>query len=196
MANRFKVIERIKIRRKQPGLIRAWTIQPLRVWEQLQERGQLFAEPDLATMDFIEAYDWMKGQMRQRLPRYQGHYPWWFFIGKKHDLKSWYNDVDEQAVRMEMAFEKEDILISHFDAWHMVLNNTYLPVTAEEDDEFERRAKSFSKAHKEKLIRNSWERIFSPDLLTSSDWSEGVLQGCVGALDIESVLKVELLAKR
>ena len=56
--------------------MRLWTIQHLRVWEALRERGYFRADGRTAYHHFRPAYRWIAGQMERRLPGYRtGRYP-------------------------------------------------------------------------------------------------------------------------
>lgn len=70
-----------RVGKARPGTVCRWTIQPPAIWESLRRTGHLYV--DLAQYSdpaFLvrhrEEYDWMREQMAQRLPGYQGHYPW------------------------------------------------------------------------------------------------------------------------
>ena len=55
------------------------TVQPVAVWERLRREKRLSvdpAHPDFYGSKYRLAYDWLRGQMRERLCGYAGHYPW------------------------------------------------------------------------------------------------------------------------
>src|SRR5436853_7853922 len=54
--------------------MRLWTVQPLVVWEQLEQLGLLFVdEIRLSTPGYVpESYRWLALQLEQRLPDYPG----------------------------------------------------------------------------------------------------------------------------
>src|SRR5688572_14841583 len=96
-----------------PGTLRLWTFHEPSVWERLQQNGHLFI--DLAYQDdpdfilaFLPQYDWMREQMVQRLPTYEGHYPWWAWFRPKPDLRRWgwrLFQPGTPSVRLELALE-------------------------------------------------------------------------------------------
>ncbi len=69
--------------------VRVRTRQPLEVWEQLQRRGHLYAEPARIRLHYEGAlhyeswewirrsHSWMRDRMVERLPGCRGHWPWW-----------------------------------------------------------------------------------------------------------------------
>lgn len=57
--------------------LRVWTIQRVEVLAQLTTARVLYAAPACVPKESLRAYIWMCAQMRQRLPHYDGHYPWW-----------------------------------------------------------------------------------------------------------------------
>lgn len=140
--------------------MKLFSIQPINVWEKLQQEKVLLADPLLGdhidpdwpekggTLEedrFYIAYDWMRQQMTKRIPDYQGNWPWWAWHTwgqrdgqplHKPDLRYerfLYAD-GEQHVRIELQIPDDKVLLSCFDGWHSVLNHWYLCYTDEEDD--------------------------------------------------------------
>ncbi|MCK4355575.1 DUF3841 domain-containing protein, partial [Candidatus Bipolaricaulota bacterium] len=67
--------------------LRVWTIQPAEVLARLTAARVLYADPACVPKEFHHAYIWMCAQMRQRLPHYGGHYPWWGWHTPRPDLR-------------------------------------------------------------------------------------------------------------
>lgn len=186
----------------KPGTIRLWTIQPLWAWERLQEQKTLFSDPTQEEFfqDFQADYDWMRDQMRRRLPDYAGHYPWWAYEHKP-DLRCYTRSSPERHVRLELAISPERVLLSAYGAWHFVLNSWYLPHSVE-DVEHERESDAWDAELKQygldpyrgrplpepwhSRITTSWERIFDVDELRETN----TIQACFERLDLADVVKV------
>lgn len=183
--------------------VRLWTIQPRAVWERLRRDRTLWVDPtDPAfSHDFREDYDWMRGQMRRRLPGYGGHYPWWAY-DYKLDLRSFRHRRGQgQWVRLALALPPERVLLSAYGAWHFVLNRWHLPHAAD-DAGYERESAAWDAelaAHKldpyatqplpepwHSRMVASWERIFDVDDLRETN----TIQACFERLDSADVVGV------
>lgn len=118
-----------------------WSMQPIEVWLQLQREGQLAANPVLGGMWETEncrhAYEWIRVQMRKRLPAhaYSGGWPWWAWTTKpdlRHHRNIW--RIGQRGVRMELSLPTERALFSRFGAWDAVLNQYHYSC---DDDAYE-----------------------------------------------------------
>lgn len=163
--------------------IRVWTIQPLQVLVRLAEEQVLYADPHQIPEEFRHAYDWMRDQMWRRIHGYSGRYPWWGWASPCPDLRqSGHLPRGTRGVRLELALAPVEVLLSDFDAWHVVLNHGYLALSENEEEEWDQR---FETAVPNRLawpppepwyadILDSWERIFQLEVLTASDyWGAG-----------------------
>jgi hypothetical protein len=67
---------------------RLWTVQPLVVWEQIQQHGTVHAdETRFLTPGYVpHSCRWLVQQLQQRLPGYPGTLPWWAYC-EKPDLR-------------------------------------------------------------------------------------------------------------
>ena len=164
-------------------LMRVWTIQLLEVLSRLEEERVLYPDPAYMSQEFRYAYDWMRDQMQRRIPGCGGHYPWWGWHSPRPDLRqSGHLLRGTQGVRLELELEPSQVLLSDFDAWHVVLNRGYLALSEDEDEAWYRR---FEVAVPNRWawpppepwhsdILTSWERIFDLETLATSDyWGEG-----------------------
>ncbi len=192
----------------RPNTVRLWTIQPLWVWERLCKQKSLFSDPSQLEhfLDWKEDYDWMRNQMRRRLPNYLGHYPWWAY-DYKTDLRHRHTDSSGQHVRLELGVPQERVLLSAYGAWHCALNKLYLPYAIEDaeyqhesdawDEELERYGLNPYSGYPlpepwQTRMTASWERIFDVDDLRETN----TIQACFEHLDLEDVLKVTVFTPR
>jgi hypothetical protein len=98
----------------------------------------------------------------------------------KPDLRSsyWLTTPGTRAVRLVIRAPDELVLLSDYEAWHAVLNNTYLSLTEREDREIERKYPNPPR----RVLKASWIRIFD---LEAGDprWrgkpNERSIQACV-----------------
>lgn len=145
-----------------------YTIQGRRHWQEALHQGVLSGGPFLYHVDedWRPAYQWMKKQMRKRLPWFSGDSPVWAWHGK--ELTNWapdqaWGDEGEEMVLLRFQVPETRVLISDFDAWHFALSNTHLFDMEEENQE---------------AIETSWEAILSPETLPE-DLTSGRIQLCV-----------------
>ena len=123
-----------------------WTIQPVGIWNTIQDTGVYRCDPIKSLMtdlQFQEKYEWLIGQMKKRIgPPPDGvTYPvWaWYMQNGKHrkpDLRSerWgYGPGGEDYVCIEFEVPDDQVLLSDFDVWHIVLNNDLISEAEEED---------------------------------------------------------------
>ena len=190
-----------------------WTIQPREVWEALQEAGTLIVDskhsdcfPDFG-QEFRSSYDWLVGQMTERIPGYSGNYPWWAWV-KPPDMRReiWNLSKGEPFCLMELSIPDEKVCLSDFIFWHYVLSEWYCYWTIEEEEAWdnewqERLGKHWSEKRMDKVTRqeyrkrleDSWKRIFegdSPDR-QASVWQELVLQATFEPLNLSDVISVK-----
>ena len=160
--------------------MRLWTIHCADAWAAAQRRGVLRADGRRITLrDLRPAYRWLMDQMRCRLSGYAGRYPVWAWSAPKPDLR-WRAHLPPgtPGVRVEFVAPADAVLLSDFDAWHIVLARDYLALTEEEDEAWEGRARAATgmdfprfealPSDLQAEVRASWERIFDLDALNAA----------------------------
>lgn len=158
--------------------MRVWAIQPLEVLDRLEAEPVLYADLAHVPEEFRDAYDWMRAQMQRRISGYGGHYPWWGWHSPRPDLRqSGHLPRSTRGVRLELELDPAQMLLSDFDAWHIVLNRGYLALSEDEDEAWYQRFEAAvpdwrnwpppEPWHSDILI--SWERIFDLKTLATSD---------------------------
>ncbi|WP_289139194.1 DUF3841 domain-containing protein [uncultured Brevibacillus sp.] len=162
-----------------------WTMQTDEAWKQYEKQGYLEGTPEHAM--YSEEYQWIIKQMKQRLPNYRGEYPIWLWI-KKPDMRSTgHFEGGTKCVRLTLEIDPKNVLVSDFDDWHCVLNNTFC---ADKEQEWEAHYEGNLEITKEE----SWHRIFDIDRHRDPEWhGEGKrrLQGTTGRMELSCVKKVE-----
>ncbi|WP_332650063.1 DUF3841 domain-containing protein [Lysinibacillus sp. 54212] len=162
-----------------------YTIQSKAAYEQAVKTGTLSTSKDYVCEDFLSPYDWMIGQMKDRIG-HRGTYPIWLWTEKR--------DLNDEAllpsgtsgVQIEVELPIEQVLMSDFMAWHIVLMNEFLALNEEEDEEFSAGKCSITK-------EASWERVFDLQLLNGSDYwaGEQVIQVTTGEINVSQFKAVE-----
>jgi hypothetical protein len=168
-----------------------WSIQTKQAWEAALERGYLVGDPKYIWEGFIEPYHWMMEQMKKRIKGYQGEYPVWVWIKKPDLRRTAHLPPKTEGVRLKIEKPDDQVLLSDFDAWHFVLNNSFFSLNEEEDKLFESGALPMTK-------EESWERIFDFNLPRDPEWVGEVerIQGTTGKISIEQVKSVQFFIAR
>lgn len=167
-----------------------WTLQTEIVWEHFKKQGYLEGSPAHAM--YPEEYKWMMKQMKKRLPNYRGEHPIWLWMKKPDMRQTGHFQEGTRCVRLTVELEETDILVSDFEDWHFVLNNSFCSDNEQEDSAFE---KGLLKITKEA----SWERIFDLNRIRDPKWhgdGERMLQGTTGRIEMHRVKKVEHFVTR
>lgn len=177
-----------------------WTIQHRDAYQLLMKKGVLRAnEQFLFCKDELRfAYDWMAKQMKIRIgsPPDSIKYPvwaWYQWEGQKtrRDLRfSGYAKRGTPMVQLEFEIDEKKILLSDFDDWHVVLNNTYLADNKQDFDDF------YATSHKDRKheIEISWNKIFETEKYCP-DWNTPLdsksIQATLWEINISQIKKVE-----
>ena len=157
--------------------MRLWTIQSKNAYDALMQNGVLHCDATLSPLlkedEFKNAYDWLVIEMTKRI----GKAP----KGVKYPIWAWYQ-YDENRNRpnlrseiynyfgehylIELEITDEDVLLSCFDYWHIILNNGYInscsenefceAIAKEEDAYFE----SLTKKEQDIFKKETWKRVF------------------------------------
>ncbi|MED4403727.1 DUF3841 domain-containing protein [Metabacillus fastidiosus] len=166
-----------------------WSIQDKQAWAHALKVGYLEGNPDyICIEDFYDSYEWMKKQMRKRLPSYNDEQPIWLWL-KKPDMRyAAHAERGTEIVRLTIELPEETVLVSDFDKWHIVLSEHFCSDTEEEDDLFEQEKLEISK-------EESWERIFDLTRPRDPEWwgkeENAVYQAVTGRIYLDSIKKVE-----
>lgn len=148
-----------------------WTIQTEELYHSILETGQYACDPNQIDMtEFTEMYDWLVLQMRERIgePPNGVISPVWAWHTQKSkrqkpDLRSerWSNGYDgEKFVCLEIEVPDEQVLLSDFDLWSIVLLNDLISETEEEDEELNRIYKSLAPKRQLEMKYENWKRVF------------------------------------
>ena len=132
-----------------------WTIQPERIYCFILKTGQYTCDPGQVVMsEFTKMYDWLALQMKERIgePPEGIIYPvWaWHTQSSKHqkpDLRSerWSNGYDgDKFVCLEIEVPDEQVLVSDYDLWSLILLDVLITETEEEDNEIEKTYKALT----------------------------------------------------
>lgn len=161
--------------------MRIWSIQSSEAWEHLNAHGRLEASKHHSTNSWPHAYSWMRDQLAKRIgePMRSDAAPLWGWyqwcnVSKRPDLRSLRHHWGPEGNHVMIKCKLPDggVLLSDHDAWHITLNNSYLPLNADDDQQFWEKlshagwqAGSPKPDHLLQEIQKSWERIFDLEAL-------------------------------
>ena len=112
--------------------------------------------------------------MKKRLSRYKGAFPLWCWLYPQPDVfEHGHLAEGAQGVLAEMLVSPSRVLLSDFDAWYHVLNLSFLPLSWEEDKQWDMRFQTCDYQTLPQIfqdeIHTSWERIFDFETLDASE---------------------------
>ena len=121
--------------------MRLYTVQPKEVWEQIKsgqdficdkKKSEYLDETDISNRGFINGYNWLVKQMNKKIQNPDKiEYPIWAWykregINEYPDLNGLGLGYNEPCVMIELEVPDEEVLLSDFDLWHCVLNDSYI----------------------------------------------------------------------
>ena len=189
--------------------MKLWSIQSDRVWKALCKKGRYrtyrsYIDP-WWWKHFEFSYTWMREQMQKRIgpPPVKNLLPVWAWAHwrgnkgctkDKPDLRALRFSVEKgQYHRIELEVAASRVLLSDFEAWHMVLNHSYVSLSEKEYDEFYAKVKKHPwPKHLERKMHKSWERIFNMEA-GDPEWNgkpeEKSVQACLWEIRLDDVKK-------
>lgn len=193
-------------------------------YEILQSEGSLFYrdhwvdDPD--DKDFWRTpFRWLSGEMRKQIgPPPEGvTYPLWAWYQwdgakkRRPDLRhNCFVRKGEVAYRVEFEIDDKDVVLSNFDSWHCVLNDSYLPISEADDEAFdsylkERDAYRYARGKGcpediRQQIEESWQRVFDLSLVDDDymhyPLDKKAIQATFWTLSLDQVRKVDRFVGR
>ncbi|MCR4781520.1 MAG: DUF3841 domain-containing protein [Lachnospiraceae bacterium] len=158
-----------------------WTIQSEEVYRIIEETGVYHCNPSKSMFSFMEKqYRWLSEQMRKKIgepPRGVVFPVWawykWENLRKKPDLRHerWANGFEgERFACMEIDVPDENVVLSDFDNWSIILLDDLISKTEEESKLLEEEYNSLSEKYKWDMKSKNWEQVF--DLTPfENDWA-------------------------
>ena len=179
-----------------------WTMQPIEVWNMICEKGVYHCDPAKCSMpEFADQYEWLVRQMEKRVgpPPPGVSYPVWAWYlqdgrNSRPDLRKerWcYGPGNEEYVCIEFEIPDNQVLLSDFKVWHIVLCNSLISWSGDEDERMESYYDTLSPEDQKAYREKNWERVFevSPldnDWIKRGDW----VQATVWELKAEMIRNV------
>lgn len=186
--------------------MRLWTIQPKEVYDILKNNGEFICDITKSSLFdeyFKRSYDWLITKMDEKNINHPigVDYPiWaWHTMDWKHEkpnlLEDYYGEKGEELICLELEVPDEDVLLSDFNLWHFVLNDSWIDDSKNEMeyDLMHEQYDKLSPLEREQLKKDSWNKIFDITPITYGDWvSIGrYVQACFWKLKLEYVINME-----
>jgi hypothetical protein len=147
-----------------------YTLQTLQAWNEAKEKDYLVGNEQYAISEFQRYYKWMMNQMYKRLEDYNNEYPIWLWLSLDHvHIES---TLDDDYVLLEVELPEDKVLLSKFDAWHVILNDGYFSDDIEGINQEE-----------------DWEMLFEVDKLMEFEFTfdDDDYQGVTGKIDLKNI---------
>jgi hypothetical protein len=181
-----------------------WTIQPIAVYEQIQESGiyRCDFEKSIWT-DFRDDYAWLVRKMKIKIgsPPEGVSYPVWAWymqdgVRKKPDLRRerWQCGRNgEQFACMEIDISDDCVVLSDFENWSVILLHGLLSDSEEEYERLENEYNGLPEKNKKAFVDKNWERVFDLTPL-DNDWTRrgATIQATFWELRKENIRKVRI----
>ena len=149
-----------------------WTIQGEEAYNQILETGVYRCDKARSVMgEYLgDSYVWLSEQMKERIgnPPVGVVYPvwaWYMHEGrrKKPDLRRerWANGwKGERFACMEIDIPDEQVLLSDFDLWSIIIIDALISYSQDEDEVLEKQYDSLKQEEKAHFKYRNWERVF------------------------------------
>ena len=170
-----------------------WTMQPVQIWNMIQETGVYRCNPAKSSMlelEFTSKYSWLIRQMEKRIgPPPDGvEYPVWAWHTQKWkhtmpDLRSerWsYGSGDEEYTCIEFELPDNQVLLSDFDAWCIILNDGLPGESEAESDRMDAYYDTLTPDEQEAFKNENWQGAFDltpmdNDWMTRGRWIQATV---------------------
>lgn len=200
--------------------MRLWTIQNEIAYKKFKVKGTLSGDKKFIYDDMLFHYNWMTEQMKKRigLPSSEKiKYPiwaWYQWRGEKYkipDLRfAGHLEKGTKGVLLELEVEAENVLLSDFGDFNIILNYGYMADNEKEYDNFYNELNSYGFKHHDlqlldtrsdlleqfKLrLYDSWEKVFDLERGADEEWSgkktERAIQAVIWEINWEQVVSVK-----
>lgn len=184
-----------------------WTIQPKSILDIINDKGVFTC--DIAksewynsSNEFHRAYDWLVKEMDNKgiyhpkglqLPLWA-----WHTIEYKHQKPDYYEmgfgEEGDELVCIEFEIPDNEVLLSDFDNWSLILNNDFVTECNNEKEweEEQQWLDNLSEDERKTAIINSWQRIFNLEAVNNDIRIAGsYIQATFWQLKKEMIRKVE-----
>lgn len=189
------------------------SFQSMEALRKLIDQGYLEADERYINLNKMgHTYEWVVEKMNEYVP-HEGNikFPLWCWVRFKRGIcPPKHKDVSAKKSCVKITFEKErkDIFITDYRRYSFLLNNVYIPDSRQDKEQFDNqlvkygitaeelkavvRADKYNSHREDKEFLEICRKIrksFDKCICEESD----VLQGCVWRINLDEVLKIEML---
>lgn len=157
-----------------------------------------------------EAYAWIERQLIKRVgpPPQEDAAPLWGWFQchdasrKRPDLRAvrhWYQPAEYVLIECELP--EEGVMLSDYEAWHIILNGGYVRINEEDENEYRELRRQCDQTPSDSLgdklrrrFYSSWDRVIDMEELTEDDWvpmEKRSIQACFWELRQEQIDSVK-----
>lgn len=189
------------------------TFQSKAALEFLNKNGYLICDERYINKEKVgDTYNWIIDKLKGITGnKYNSKYPIWAWVKCYNNIcPAKRKGTKVQGFDVKITFEKEenDVFITDFRRYSFLLNNTYIPNTKEDKEDFDKviekyniteddlkayvRHDKYETHRKDKEFLDICKKInksFDKCITTESD----ILQGCVWYIDLSEIKKIEIL---
>ena len=150
--------------------MRLWTFQPIGTVAKIKSEGTFRTDHTMSDPDYTEAYHWLADQMVEKgITKPEGVifpvWAWYAYEGehKKPDMRKPMFSGFKNSELIELEIPDEKVLLSDYDKWHYVLNDSWYD-DSRNIEEWESMTAWFDRQpyHKRaEMKRESWKKIFN-----------------------------------
>lgn len=142
-----------------------WSIQPREVYNSIIETETYRCDPNqIKLTEFKPYYDWLVKRMTERI----GHAPedvtypvwaWYMWEGERGVPEPWEDDTADN-VAIELDVPEDQVLLSDFDGWNLILNDALISWDQDEDRALKELYDSLGDRDKKAMKQKNRERVF------------------------------------
>lgn len=136
--------------------------------------------------EFIPAYDWMKKQMAETIDSFSGDYPIWAWLKScnNREYRKQLLKENNQEVLITALVPRKRFIMSCYELWHCVLNNSAIAITEEEYDNIADQSE----------IEKTWKRCLGFNAKTHGMYhATSIPQLCIDRIYCDEIINIKYL---
>lgn len=167
--------------------IKLWTVQPVEVLDIIEKDGVFTASEDKIAEcwdgkngRFVRSYNWLIQEMAKRGVKGKGYPVWAWYRRNGRFVAPTKRKLGKGEVMMELLIDADRVVLTDFDGWSYVLHQDYCgypwdrKLTMAEFDAIYDAIDALPKAEREKVILDSWQKIFNTKFWRRGESTNGV----------------------
>lgn len=162
-----------------------YSLQNLDAWKDAIKNGYLVGNKKyIMDEEFDAHYQWMMKQMEKRINVDASDYPIWLWLTLNNvNIEEITFNLSCDYVLLEIDLPEDKVLLSNFDAWHIILNNGYFSDNIDNVNQ-----------------EDDWETLFDKDTLEDENFGftfeDEDYQGVTGKINIENITVLKYIVSK